>query len=263
MMFDGFAHVLTEEAFLIPGRPGGINEMFIGEVHDGLGMWISSDTDDRQEFARSVASVGDVNGDGFDDIAMGAPNASIGGILHVMFGRPDRPALELIDIDPPNGAIDARRPDVGGGLQESCLTLASQADSVTMEDLSVSEVGGDGIAPVITAVVGSGDDTACVQLDAPVEPGSTLIFRHACLEEEWTISALPGDVNGDGLSGPLDILALIDHLNGRGRSPLCGYQCDIDFSGVCAPLDILMLVDVLSGAGDLEPWNGTLLTGCR
>jgi hypothetical protein len=65
------------------------------------------------------------------------------------------------------------------------------------------------------------------------------------------IGFLPGDVNADLVAGPLDILALIDHLNGLKNLPV--WSTDIDRSGQTNPQDILREVDVLNGAGAFEP----------
>ena len=57
--------------------------------------------------------------------------------------------------------------------------------------------------------------------------------------------------------GPLDILALIDRLNGVIALP--EWSTDIDRDGSAGPQDILRLIDLLNGAGAFEPWNGKSL----
>jgi hypothetical protein len=57
----------------------------------------------------------------------------------------------------------------------------------------------------------------------------------------------------------VDILAIIDNLNGRIDPPLPMYQCDIDRSGKCLPADILRVIDLLNGAHCFYPWNGACL----
>ena len=71
------------------------------------------------------------------------------------------------------------------------------------------------------------------------------------------IGFLPGDVNGDGTSGPVDILDLIDSLNGV--VPLPPERTDINRSGVATPVDILRLIDLLNGANSTRPWLGVSL----
>lgn len=71
------------------------------------------------------------------------------------------------------------------------------------------------------------------------------------------IGYLPGDVNGDGRSSPLDVLALIDSLNGVSPRPLL--STDMDRSGVAQPADVLRLIDLLNGAFAFDVWNGAAL----
>ena len=53
--------------------------------------------------ARSVSSAGDVNGDGFDDLIIGAPddnpNGFDSGASFVVFGKTDGSAVDLSDIE--------------------------------------------------------------------------------------------------------------------------------------------------------------------
>jgi hypothetical protein len=65
--------------------------------------------------------------------------------------------------------------------------------------------------------------------------------------------------NGNGKSSPVDILHLIDHLNGVYEPPVEIRQCDINRSGVCGPADILRLIDLLNGANTSRPWLGVSL----
>jgi hypothetical protein len=67
----------------------------------------------------------------------------------------------------------------------------------------------------------------------------------------------PGNVNGDDVTNPLDLLAIVDILNGVTEAPWGVYSDDIDRSGQLSPQDILALIDLLNGAGQLDPWNGT------
>ncbi len=67
-------------------------------------------------------------------------------------------------------------------------------------------------------------------------------------------------MSGDGLSNSLDILVLIDYLNGI--TSLNEWQCDIDRSGECDPLDILKLIDLLNGAGEYDVWLEAEIPPC-
>jgi hypothetical protein len=103
---------------------------------------IGIDEDDRSGF--SVSEARDVNGDGLDDVIVGAPNAeSAGGESYVVFGKTDwagTPALELEKLDGKDGfrliGIDAG--DVSGR-------------SVS----SAGDVNGDGFADLIVGAPGA------------------------------------------------------------------------------------------------------------
>ena len=57
----------------------------------------------------SVSSAGDVNGDGFDDLIVGAryddPNGISSGASFVVFGKTDGSAVELSDVDDGTGGF--------------------------------------------------------------------------------------------------------------------------------------------------------------
>lgn len=97
----------------------------------------------------------------------------------------------------------------------------------------------------------------------------TMVLEVSIPEKHWTrithipsgtstrIGFLPGDVNNDRSSGPVDILKLIDHLNGVETFAI--YQTDIDRSGVTNPADVLRVIDLLNGADCYDPYNGATL----
>lgn len=96
----------------------------------------------------------------------------------------------------------------------------------------------------------------------PLPPGAwTTLGAHAesfdgqPLSEEAdtvTLGFLPGDVDGSRSVGPLDILALINSINGVIPLPL--ERTDINRSGVTGPQDILRLIDLINGANTTRPW---------
>jgi hypothetical protein len=76
------------------------------------------------------------------------------------------------------------------------------------------------------------------------------------------LGSLPADANSDRTSAPVDILDIIDNLNGVLVPPLADHQCDIDRSALCAPADILSEIDLLNGASGFLVWNGKTLPVC-
>ncbi len=158
---------------------------------------------------RSVSSAGDVNGDGFDDLIVGAPHAeSAGGAdkegeSYVVFGKASwagTPSLDLATLDGTNGfrliGIDER--DRSGG-------------SVS----SAGDVNGDGFADLIVGAaefvfgVGAGESyvvfgkaswAGTPSLDLATLDGTNgfrLVGIDAIDQSGFSVSSA-GDVNGDG-----------------------------------------------------------------
>jgi hypothetical protein len=166
-----------------------------------------------------------------------------------------------LSSEPPHQAIDPRHADgasAGGGATFDMI-YNGDAASVTTADFSVEVSGGR--APQIADIEVDGNVVA-LAFDQPFPAGECTTIRH--LPGDWhaTIRALPGDVNGDGLTSPVDIFALVDHLNGVLDPPLKTWQCDLNLSGECEPSDILALIDLLNGAGGDKPWNGAEAPQC-
>jgi hypothetical protein len=104
--------------------------------------------------------------------------------------------------------------------------------------------------------LGTGDRLA-VEFDAPIPVGAWTTLAQECAVWEARLGFLPADANGDRISSPLDILAMIDDLNSVEVLP--AYSTDIDRSGQTNPSDLLKLIDLLNGAGDFPAFNGVAL----
>jgi hypothetical protein len=162
--------------------------------------------------------------------------------------------LAILGSDPPDGAVDARQSSTLDGStlfgwDGITLHMNGAAAGVTAGDLQVTS-SCTGAAPGIMSVSPKGNDVA-VQFTGRIPPCFWTTVRHVPSNSTVRIGFLPGDVNADLVAGPLDILALIDHLNGLKNLPV--WSTDIDRSGQTNPQDILREVDVLNGAGAFEP----------
>jgi probable HAF family extracellular repeat protein len=183
----------------------------------------------------------------------------------------------IIASDPPDGIIDARQDFSTSGLTRRGydrvrLTMATAFnDPTTHGPLDVGSFvveDSNGTAPEIVGVSPIvGNPTAFdVVFSDPITPGTWTTLSVNVERPDGTVASdrvrvgfLPGDVNGDGTSAPVDILELIDGLNGVVVPPLHDWQCDIDRSALCAPADILREIDLLNGARTSRPWNGVRL----
>jgi hypothetical protein len=163
--------------------------------------------------------------------------------------------------EPPHQAIDPRQGSADGAEGGATLQLIynGPAPDVAATDFGVEVSTGD--PPQIEDLTADGV-TVTLSFDRPFPGGACTTVRH--LPSDWrvTIRALPGDVNGDGLTSPGDIITLVDQFNGAKQPPLKTWQCDINLSGECEPRDILALVDLLNGGGIQEAWNGVQAPEC-
>jgi hypothetical protein len=161
----------------------------------------------------------------------------------------------IVSSFPPHGAIDARQPSlpdgsdpVGWDIVE--LTFAAPAAGMTAADLEVTSTCGPGPSISETTI---NESVVEIFLSEPIPPGSWTTIRHIHSDTEIVIGALPGDVNADGTSSPLDILAAIDALNDATSPPI--WSLDVNRSGIAEPGDILRIIDLLNGADGFSPWN--------
>ena len=172
-------------------------------------------------------------------------------------------ATRIVSSDPPDGAIDARTPLAKDGARpvgwsEILLEFDGAAGCLQTDDFSTTQEGGALSAPAIVSAEQTGTNQLRITFDRPIEPKAWTTITYIVSGTSVRLGYLPGDVNGDRISAPVDILDLVDFLNGVGPSrPI--WSSDIDRSGLAAPADILQVVDLLNGAGNFDDYNGAQL----
>ncbi len=153
----------------------------------------------------------------------------------------------LLSSEPPNGAVDARRPSKAGASTGSWstvrLTFNADCSQMTPDDFAIED--GTSTPPRIQKVGVEGAALA-VTLDHPIRAGAWTTITHKGSGTSTRLGRFPGDVNHDGKADTADLLALLDALN-RGQK-LPDYQADIDGNGKLGSGDVLQLLDVLSEA---------------
>ena len=100
----------------------------------------------------SLASAGDINGDGFDDVVIGAPSADPGGktdagTTYVLFGKASwlDPRLDLAEVGAGTGGFTIRGRDARDGSGYS-VASAGDINGDGLDDLLIGAPYGDGLA---------------------------------------------------------------------------------------------------------------------
>ena len=166
-------------------------------------------------------------------------------------------------VNPPKDIVDARQPHAPGdpaALQGYKTFIVTGPHGADPECWALCETAVAGTPNSIASVVEGPNSTYTITLNRPITPAAVTSLTYAPTtgaETTGFFTAHPANVNGDSASAPVDILELIDHLNGVRVPALNLWQCDIDRSSLCAPADILSEIDLLNGASGFAIWNGT------
>ncbi len=184
------------------------------------------------------------------------------------------PPAEIVSAIPPSGIIDARQPSPPNGVPLQGIGIGSELVQVQMPEgltgavgcFEVCETSAGGLPAIeIAEVQELGAGLYSIRLNRAITPGAVTTVRYAGGTGHVTYTTHPANANGDNSASPVDILAIIDMLNGVLNPPHGIYSRDIDRSGVPNPADILRVIDLLNGADAYVVWNGTALpstAGC-
>ena len=244
-----------------PGRDGVLN---LSDL-DGTNGFILAGIDGGDQSGRSVSSAGDVNGDGYDDLIIGArgadPNGDSGaGETYIVYGGASAPGtggvLDLSMLDGTNGFI---------------LTGIDEGDRSGFSVSSAGDVNGDGYDDLIIGAGyadPNGDSNAgetYIVYGGARAPGTDGVLDLSMLDgtNGFTLTGIDrgdrsgisvsfaGDVNGDGYDD-LIIGAFYADPNGDNRAG----ETYLVYGGASAPgTDGVLDLSSLNGA------NGFILTG--
>ena len=208
---------------LLLGGPGGAGTAWVvfgaATGAGSVGALTASDASTGDAFGSALAGLGDLDGDGYDDLAVGAPgrtgSASGDGAVYVYYGSPKGPAAKTQQILTATGtrAGDALGsavvgpgdvdgdgfPDVVGGAEGRHQAGAGTVGGATAWVNGCVDADGDG-----TCAVSDCDDD-----DATVGPGSV-----------WYV-----DVDGDGFGDPATASASVS-CTGPADQVSTGGDCD-------------------------------------
>ncbi len=179
------------------------------------------------------------------------------------------PVGTVQSANPPSGIVDARQPyppdddslearqGIGGSQEPITVTLdvpLAEAHCFTVCETAEDPALGFNTIENVTEGPANVYET---QLLRPITPGAVTTIEYDGDTYVEYVSH-PGNVNGDLFADRLDMLALIDFLNGVTTVPYGLYSVDIDHSGEADALDVLRIVDLLEGVGLYDPpWAQT------
>ena len=203
-----------------------------------------------------VSSAGDVNGDGYDDLIIGAYGAdSYAGETYVIYGGASAPGtggvLDLSDLDGTNGftlnGIDAN--DVSG----RSVSSAEDVNGDGYDDLIIgadrADPNGDSDAGETYVIYGGasapGTDGVLELSDLDGTDGFILNGIDAGDRSGWSVSSA-GDVNGDGYD---DLIIGAYGVGGSSDMPIYSGETYVIYGGASAP--------GTNGVLDLSALDGT------
>ena len=148
---------------------------------DGSNGFLIVGEDAGEQFGISVSDAGDVNGDGFDDIIVGASIAGNSGAAYVIFGKAS--GFSLVE--------DINAVATGDGTSGFQLLGENNGDQAGIAVSGAGDVNGDGFADVIVGAqtaTGTASNTGAAYI----------VFGAASFTNAYALSALSS--NGDGFT---------------------------------------------------------------
>ena len=212
------------ESYVVFGTRDGVPASLDLSALDGTNGFVLNGLDPGDFSGISVAGAGDVNGDGVDDLIIGAPNAdpngNSSGESYVVFGRSDGfPAsLDLSALDGDNGFV-LNGIDSGDG-SGGWVAGAGDVNGDGVDDVIIgayrADPNGKGYAGESYVVFGTRDGVpATLELSALDGTNGFVLNGIDALDRSGRSVAGAGDVSGDGVD---DVISGADFAGPNGNS---------------------------------------------
>ena len=251
------------ESYVVFGEAGGFaTNLDLTDVAAGTGGFVINGQEANDHAGYSVASAGDINGDGFDDLIIGAPQGSgagnarfMAGESYVVFGKAGGYAAS---IDLASVAAGA-----GGFVIFGQAVISESGRSVA----SAGDINGDGFDDLIIGArlgnsvsngrTSAGDSYVMfgkaarfavgVDLkDVAAGTGGFVIFGQDAQDRSGTSVASAGDVNGDGFD---DLIIGASNGSAAGNAKLGAGESYVVFGEAGSVRVNIDLTQVAAGTG--------------
>jgi hypothetical protein len=255
-------------AYLIFGKASGFGTVDLAILSPGAGFKISGEPGSYDFAGASVSGAGDVNGDGFDDIIVGARYGNNGGDYageaYVIFGKANGfTNIGLSELAP--GAGFVIQGDAPGDVAGWSVSAAGDVNGDGFGDLIIGAVGAGGAEPLsgkAYVIFGKSGGFGTIDLSS-LAPGAgfTIIGDDTADHAGWSVSRA-GDVNGDGFDDIIVGAPESDRFEGENRIIDAG-EAYVIF-GKASGFETIDLTDLApsdgfviqgDGAYDLSGWS--------